>query len=68
MVKLFVKDLEQVTILEYLLETYNIEHSVELDDGKWGIQPPYLTVYGAPLDEKRSIRWIRRHEEDCYCE
>lgn len=68
MVKLFVKDLGQVTILEYLLATHGVEYDVELDDGRWGIDPPYLTVYGAPLDERRSIRWIRSQQEGCYCE
>ena len=68
MVKLFVDDLEQVTILEYLLTANGIDYEVALNDGKWGIESPYLVVYGAPLDEKRSIRWIKGKQEDCYCE
>ena len=58
MVKLFVDDLDRITVLEYLLYTYHIEYEVELSDGKYGLQAPYLLVYGVPLDEKRAMRWI----------
>ena len=58
MVVLKLKDLEQMTFLECALLTANIEYTIEKDDGKWGIQPPYLEVCGAPLDEKRAFMWI----------
>ena len=68
MVKLLVDDLEQITILEYLLYTRGIEYEIELNDGRYGIQAPHLLVYGAPLDEKRSIRWALHRLEEHYCE
>jgi hypothetical protein len=68
MVTLFVDDLDQLTILEYLLFTYGIDHNIELNDGRYGIQAPFLLVYGVPLDEKRSIRWILGQSRECYCE
>ena len=68
MVKLFVDDLDQLTILEYLLFTHGIDHEIELNKGRFGIQSPYLTVYGVPLDEKRAIRWVRGHGKDDYYE
>ena len=68
MVRLFVDNKDQVTILEYLLTVYKIEYDVELDDGRWGIKPPYLTVYGVPIDEQRAYDWIKSRQEDCCCE
>ena len=58
MVKLIVDDLDHLTMLEYLLFTYSIDHEIELNDGRFGMQSPYLLVYGVPLDEKRAMRWI----------
>ena len=68
MVTLFVDDINQVTILEYLLDTHGINYEVKLNDGRFGLTAPYLLVYGAPLDEKRAIRWIKGRQEDDYCE
>ena len=68
MVKLFVDDLDQLTILEYLLFINGIDHKIELNTGRFGIQSPYLLVYGVPLDEKRAMRWIRGRGKECYCE
>ena len=68
MVTLVVDDREQLTILEYLLETNGIDYKVALDDGRYGLQTPYLLVYGAPLDEQRAVQWIRYREEECCCE
>lgn len=58
MVKLFVDDLDQLTMLEYLLFTYSIDHEIALNEGRFGMQSPYLLVHGVPLDEKRAMRWI----------
>lgn len=68
MVTLFVDDLDQLTILEYLLFTHGVEHEIKLNDGRYGLKAPYLLVYGVPLDEKRAIRWIRGRLEEFYCE
>ena len=68
MVTLFVDDLDQLTILEYLLFIHDIDHEIKLNDGRYGLKAPYLLVYGAPLDEKRAMRWIIWRQEDCYCE
>lgn len=68
MVTLVVGDLEQITILEYLLTVHGIEFKTELDDGRYGLETPYLLVYNAPLDARRAIKWIMHREEDCYCE
>ena len=64
MVTLFVDDLDQMTILEYLLFTHSIKHTIKLNDGRFGLTSPYLLVYGVPLDEKRAIRWIMNRLED----
>lgn len=68
MITLVVDDLKQLTILEYLLLSHGMDYTIRLDDGRYGIQAPYLLVYGAPLDESRAIKWIRYREEDYYCE
>lgn len=68
MVTLYVDDFDQITILEYLLFAHGIEYEVKKNEGKFGLAAPYLLVYGAPLDEKRAIRWIRGRQEDCYFE
>ena len=68
MIKLLVDDLDQLTILEYLLFTHGIDHEIELNDGRYGIPSPCLLVYGAPLDEKRAIRWALHRLEEHYCE
>lgn len=68
MVTLFVDDLDQLTILEYLLYIHNIDHDIKRNDGRFGMKSPYITVYGAPLDEKRAMKWIRSKKGDCDCE
>ena len=68
MVTLFVSDLDQLTILEYLLTIHGIAHDIKLNDGRFGLQSPYLLVYGVPLDEKRAIRWVLHRLEELNCE
>lgn len=63
MVTLFVNDFNQLTMLEYVLMNSNIQYTTEVDDGRYGIEPPYIKVYGVPLDEKRALCWIK---EQCY--
>ncbi len=61
MVTLFVKDQKQISMLEYLLIQAHIDYKTELDDGRYGIVPPYIKVYGVPLDEKRALDWIKEN-------
>lgn len=58
MVSLLVNDLTQMTLLEQALINANIKYDVSLDDGRYGIAPPYLLVYNVPLDELRALKWI----------
>ena len=58
MVSLLVDNLVQMTLLEQALINAGIKYDVELDDGRYGIKPPYLLVYGVPLDEVRALKWI----------
>ena len=59
MVTLFVDDLEQVTLLEYILMRSNIKYTKQLDDGRYGMLTPYMKVYEVPLDEERAFNWIK---------
>ena len=61
MVTLFVSDLDQVTMLEYMLFVNGIDHHIKLNDGRFGLPSPYLMVYGVPLDEKRAFAWIKEN-------
>ena len=58
MVSLLVDNLTQQTKLEQALINADIEYEVSIDDGRYGIKPPYLLVYNAPLDELRALKWI----------
>lgn len=58
-VTLLVNDLDQLTMLEYMLVNANIDYTVELSDGRYGIKPPNLIIHGVPLDEKRSLAWVK---------
>ena len=64
MVTLFVSDLDQLTMLEYALMRTNISYTKELDDGRYGIETPYLKVYEVPLDEQRAFNWIKEQSEN----
>lgn len=59
MVTLFVSDLNQITMLEFLMMKCNIKYTRELDDGRYGLNPPYIKVYEVPLDEQRAFNWIK---------
>lgn len=58
-VTLRVGNIDQLTMLEYMLINANIDYTVELSDGKYGIEPPYLIIHGVPIDERRSFEWIK---------
>lgn len=64
MVSLIVDNLAQITMLENALLSAKIEYELGIDDGKYGIQPPYLLVYGVPLDELRAFKWIGEHSKN----
>jgi hypothetical protein len=63
-VTLVVNDLEQLTMLEYMLVNANIEYTLELNDGKYSITPPYLIIHGVPIDEQRSLEWIKEQTNE----
>lgn len=58
MVTLYVKDYDQVTLLETALVGAKINYSLELDEGGYGVRAPYLVVDGVPLDKNRAFAWI----------
>lgn len=58
-VTLMVNDLDQLTMLEYMLVNANIDYTVQVSDGKYGIESPHLIVHGVPIDERRSYQWIK---------
>ena len=59
MVTLFVRDSEQITILEYELIKANIPYDTIVKESNMGISSPSISVYGVPLDEKRAMKWIK---------
>ena len=64
MVKLVVADTSQITLLEAALMLAEIEYETMVCNGEYGIKPPYLLVYGTPLDEVRAIDWIKEHSNN----
>jgi hypothetical protein len=64
MITLLVNDLTQITLLEVALQNANIEYEVVLDDGRYGIDTPYLLVYNTPLDNLRALKWIGEQSKD----
>jgi len=59
MVKLFVDDFEQLSLLEYTLVQADIPYEIELAPNNCYVRPPYLVVDGVPLDTQRAMKWIR---------
>ncbi len=64
MIKLVVADTSQITLLESALMLADIEYETTISKGEYGIEPPYLLVYGTPLDEGRAIKWIKEHSDN----
>ena len=62
MVTLVVSEPNQISMLEWELAMAGIDRVVDIDEGKYGFEPPYLVVDGVPLDFERSLNWI---EERC---
>lgn len=61
MIKLVVHNFNGNSELEQLLAKSNIEYQICFNGVDYGISPPYLVVDGVPLDEKRSIKWVKSH-------
>jgi hypothetical protein len=62
MVRLVLDDVDQVS----LLETELIKHKVQyerISAQRMPLKPPYLLVYGVPLDFDRSLKWINENYE-----
>ena len=61
MVKLVLEDVYQISILELELIRYDIPYEVVSNQFRTfrPLQPPYLLVYGVPLDLERALRWIK---------
>lgn len=57
-ITLFVDDVDQISFLEYMLIQTDLHYTIEVNDGRYGLQSPYLLVDGVPLDETRSYKWI----------
>jgi hypothetical protein len=64
MIKLVLADIGQITFLETVLMSADIDYETAIYKGEYGIQPPYLLVYGTPLDEVRAIEWIKEHSNN----
>ena len=64
MVKLVLADISQITFLETALILADIDYETTIYKGEYGIKPPYLLVYGTPLDEDRAIEWIKEHSNN----
>lgn len=59
MIKLYIDRLNQVSELEQVLREHQLDYEVEINKRNYGIDTPYITVYGVPLDEQRAIKWIK---------
>ena len=64
MVELVVNDTQQITLLEGALMLANIDYETTIGKGEYGIHPPYILVYGTPLDEVRAFEWIKEHSNN----
>lgn len=65
MVELILEYFDDETTLEQALVNANIEYQICLHCGDYGIKPPHLVVDGVPLDQKRSMKWVKergKHE------
>ena len=65
MVKLVLKDTDQISILELELEKNHIPYEKVENQFRTfkPLPPPYLLVHGVPLDLERSLRWIKEQSE-----
>lgn len=57
-ITIFVDDVDQLSLLEYMLIRANLDYTTEVNDGRYGLQSPYLLIDGVPLDLIRSYKWI----------
>lgn len=65
MVKLVLDNVDQISILEVELEKHNIPYERVSNQFRTfkPLPPPYLLVYGVPLDLERSLKWIKEQSE-----
>lgn len=59
MVKLYVDDLDQLTMLDVLLDVLEIQYERVMPTTIFGMTAPFLVVDGVPLDFNRSIKWMK---------
>ena len=61
MVRLVLDDVDQLSLLETELIANNIPYERVSNQFRTfkPLPPPYLLVYGVPLDLERSLKWIK---------
>ena len=61
MVKLVLDNVDQISILELELIDNNIPYEKVSNQFRTfkPLSPPYLLVYGVPLDLERALKWIK---------
>lgn len=65
MVQLVLDDVDQLSLLETELISHGISYT-RVDNQfqtMKPLKPPYLLVYGVPLDFERSLKWIKEYSE-----
>lgn len=63
MVELIVSDELQLTMLEMMLMSEDIDFNVSTNQ-QYDMATPYLIVDGVPLDEERSVKWIKERQNE----
>ena len=63
MIRLVLEDEDQLSLLEMELIAHNIPYERVSNQFRTfrPLSPPYLLVYGVPLDLERSLRWIKEN-------
>lgn len=65
MVRLVLEDVDQMSLLEMELIAHSIPYERVSNQFRTfkPLCPPYLLVYGVPLDLERSLKWIKERCE-----
>ena len=63
MVRLVLDDVDQLSLLEMELIAHNIPYKRVTNQFRTfkPLPPPYLLIYGVPLDLERSLKWIKEN-------
>jgi len=61
MIKLVISNCDGNSELEKALAESDLQFQVVFDVENYGLTPPHLIVDGIPLDEKRSLKWVKSH-------